>query len=402
MATGPLNGVKVLEYCSFIAGPHCAKMLADLGAEVLKIEAPEGDAARRMGPYLRDEVNPECSGIFLYENTNKKGITLNLESSKGREVFKQLTAEADVLIEDTAPGTMEKLGLQYDVLKQLNLGLVMASITPFGQFGPYCDYKAYNLNIYHSSGAGFVLPAASTNADREPIKGGGYVGETDIGACATVGILGALFWRAAGGTGQYIDISRQEAEMAQERMNIVRYYMMGKDPSRVGINRVRDTMLECRDGGYVIVVLYPQKQWEGLVAALGTPAWSQEERFIGQKIRDEHFYEVRDLLREEAMKYDAMDLFARIQAKGTACSPVCSAEQNFNSPHTKAREFYVEIDHPVAGKLMYPGLPYKFSKIKPMENHGAPTLGQSNEDVYGTKLGYSKQDIVELKEAGVI
>lgn len=117
MAHGPLDGVKVLEYCSFIAGPHCAKMLADLGAEVIKIEKPEGDIARKHGPYLHDEVNPETSGIFLYENTNKKGITLNLKTETGREIFKKLVAETDILLEDTKAGTMESLGLNYDELK---------------------------------------------------------------------------------------------------------------------------------------------------------------------------------------------------------------------------------------------------------------------------------------------
>lgn len=401
MAHGPLDGVKVLEYCSFIAGPHCAKMLADLGAEVIKIERPEGDIARKHGPYLHDEVNPETSGIFLYENTNKKGITLNLETQTGREIFKKLVAETDILLEDTKAGTMESLGLGYEELKKLNPGLIMASITNFGQYGPYRDYKAYNLNNYHASGAGYVLPAASPNADREPIKGGGYVGETDIGACTSVAIMGALYYRENGGTGQYIDISRQEAEMALERMNIVRYYMLGTNPSRVGINRVRDTLLECKDGGYVMVVLYPQKQWDGLVRALGTPAWTQEERFLEQKIRDKHFYEMRDLLREEAKKYTSLELFSMIQAEGTACAPVCSAEQTFNSPQTKAREFFEEIDHPVAGKLMYPGIPYKMSATAPTDNVGAPTLGQNNEEIL-SKLGYSRQEIVSLAQSGVI
>ena len=136
MAHGPLDGVKVLEYCSFIAGPHCAKMLADLGADVIKIEKPEGDCARRQGPYLHDDVNPETSGIFLYENTNKKGITLNLDTVTGREIFKKLVKDTDILIEDTKAGTMESLGLGYDVLKGINPGLIMTSITPFGQYGP--------------------------------------------------------------------------------------------------------------------------------------------------------------------------------------------------------------------------------------------------------------------------
>lgn len=402
MADGPLSGVKVIEYCSLVSGPYCTKLFADLGAEVIKVEKPEGDEARRRGPFLGDHPNTELSGLFLYNNTNKLGITLNLNSAAGRGIFRQLAAGADILVEDRPPGEMKKLGLDYETLKRLNPSLIMASIAPFGQDGPYRDYKAYCLNIYHASGAGYVLPANSPNTDREPLKGGGFVGESDAGVCASVSILGALFWRGAGGTGQYIDISKQEAEMALERMNIVRYYELGRNPTRVKINRLRDTLLRCRDGGYVIVVVHPDKQWKGLIEALGNPEWTKDERFGNHKTREAHFAEINALLREEALKYDAEDLFYKIQASGTACAPICSAEQVFNSPQTQARDFYVEIEHPAAGPLMYPGLPYKFSRTAPHGHQGAPLLGQHNEDVYCDRLGYSKERLVKLKEAGVI
>ncbi|MDQ7096516.1 CoA transferase [Desulfosporosinus sp. PR] len=402
MAKGPLSGVKLLEYCSFVTGPYCSKLFADLGAEVIKVETPRGDEARRRGPFLGDKPDPELSGLFLYHNTNKLGVTLNLDSPTGRKIFKKLAAEADILIEDRPPGEMAGLGLNYEVLKQVNPSLIMASITPFGQDGPYRDYKAYCLNTYHASGAGYVLPANSPNAEREPIKGGGFVGECDVSVCAAVSILGALFWRNAGGSGQYIDISKQEAEMSLERMNIVRYYELGKSPTRVKINRLRDTLLRCRDGGYVKVVVHPDKQWQGLVEALGTPEWTKEEKFSNHKLREANFDDLEVRLGKEALNYETEDLFFRIQAKGTACAPVCSAEQVFKSPQTKARDFYLEIEHPAAGALMYPGLPYKLSRTAPSDNQGAPLLGQHNEEVYCHRLGYSQQDLVKFKEAGVI
>jgi len=402
MAEGPLSGVKLIEYCSFVSGPYCTKLFADLGAEVIKIETPEGDKARKRGPYLCDSPDPELSGLFLYLNTNKLGITLNLNSTMGRDIFRKLAAEADILVEDRPPGEMEKLGLNYDVLKEINPALIMASITPFGQFGPYRDYKAYYLNTYHSSGAGYVLPAASPNADREPLKGGGYIGECDVGVSASVAIMGAFYWRELGGTGQYIDISKQEQQMALERVNIARYYELGKNPTRYEINRVRDTLLRCRDGGYIMVVLHPEKQWNGLAEALGNPDWINDEKFNTQKAREANFNDLRVRLREEALKYDTEDLFHRVQSQGTACAPVCSAEQVFNSPQTQAREFYVEIEHPMAGNLMYPGVPYQLSKTTPHNNHGAPLLGQHNEEVYCNRLGYTRQDLVKLREAGDI
>jgi crotonobetainyl-CoA:carnitine CoA-transferase CaiB-like acyl-CoA transferase len=402
MAEGPLSGVKLVEYCSFVSGPYCTKLFADLGAEVIKVENPEGDEARKRGAFLDDHPHPERSGLFLYLNTNKLGVTLNLDSATGRDIFKRLIADADILVEDRPPGEMEKLGLNYKVLKEVNPSLIMASITPFGQDGPYRDYKAYYLNTYHASGAGYVLPAASPNADREPIKGGGFVGECDVGVSASVAVLGAFYWRRAGGTGQYIDISKQEAQMALERVNIVRYYELGKSPTRYEINRVRDTLLRCRDGGYIMVVLHPDKQWKGVVEGMGTPEWTKEEKFGTHKGRESNFNELRERLREEALKYDTEDLFHRIQSQGTACAPVCSAEQVFKSPQTQARGFYVEIEHPTAGTLMYPGQPYQFSKTARRNSHGAPLLGQHNEEVYCHRLGYTKQDLVKLREAGVI
>lgn len=402
MANGPLSGLKVIEYSSFVAGPYCAKLLADLGAEVIKIEAPEGDEARRKGAFLHNQPDPELSGLYLYLNTNKKGVTLNLVSRTGQDIFKQLIASADILIEDRPAGELEQLGLGYEVLQEVNPSLIMASMTPFGQYGPYRGFKAYCLNTYHASGGGYVLPAASPNADREPIKGGGYIGECDAGSSASVAIMAALFWRNEGGTGQYIDISKQETEMALERVNIVRYFELGKSPTRYEVNRVRDTLLPCGDGGYVMVVLYPEKQWQGLAEAMGNPEWMQDEEFNSTKAREVNFKELVKRLREEALKYDALDLFHRVQSKGTACAPVCTAEQVYHSPQGKARGFFVPIEHPRAGTLNYPGQPYLFSKTSPQDNRGAPLLAQHNDEIYAHQLGYSQQDLVKLREAGVI
>ena len=402
MAEGLLSGVKVVEYCSFVSGPYCTKLFADLGAEVIKVEKPGGDEARKRGPFLHDTPDPELSGLFLYHNTNKLGVTLNLDSATGRDIFKKLIATADILVEDRSPGEMEKLGLNYDVLKKINPSLIMASITPFGQYGPYRDYKAYYLNTYHASGAGFVLPAASPNADREPLRGGGYVGECDIGVNASVGILGALYWRDAGGTGQYIDLSKQEGEMALERVNIVRYYELGRNPNRYELMHIRDTLLRCRDDGYVMVVLYPEKQWKGLSAALGNPEWTKDAKFQTVESREANFTELQVHLRGEALKYDTEELFRNVQSNGTASAFICSAEQVFKSPQTQARNFFIEVEHPAAGKLMYPGHPYILSETPSSKHHGAPLLGQHNEEVYCNRLGYTKQDLVKLREAGDI
>jgi crotonobetainyl-CoA:carnitine CoA-transferase CaiB-like acyl-CoA transferase len=190
--------------------------------------------------------------------------------------------------------------------------------------------------------------------------------------------------------------------MSLERMNIVRYYELGTSPTRVKINRLRDTMLRCRDGGYVKVVVHPDRQWRGLVKALDSPKWAEEGIYADHKAREENYELVTARLNEEAAKFDAEELFFRIQDNGTACAPVCSAEQVFNSPQTIARDFYVEIGHSEAGALKYPGIPYQFSESAPGVNCGAPLLGQHNEEIYCGCLGFSKPELVSLKEAGVI
>ena len=401
MAVGPLSGIKVIDFSSFVAGPYCAKLLADMGADVLKVETPDGDIARHRGPFKGTEANPELSSVFLYENTNKRGVTLDVEKPTGAEIFKKLISKVDIVVSDKAPGYMEKLGLGYEELKTINPGLIFAAITPFGQDGPYRDFKCYYLNTYHASGAGYVLPANSPDDSREPIKGGGYVGEADVGACTAIAVLAAQFYKNQTGVGQFIDISKQEAMMSLERMNIVRYYELGKSPSRVKINRLRDVSLKCKDGGYVKIVLHPDKQWKGVVKALGYPEWTNDPLWSNHHSREENFEQLTELLQAEANKYDTQELFELVAVEGTACAPICSAEQVFNSEHTKAREYYVEIDHPVAGKLMYPGLPFKQSEGSVTDNFGAPMLGQDNEAVYGD-LGYSKKDLVKLRESGVI
>jgi crotonobetainyl-CoA:carnitine CoA-transferase CaiB-like acyl-CoA transferase len=209
MAETALDGLKVLEYCQMISGPYCGKLLADLGAEVIKVEEPSvGDVARTRGPFPGDVTHPEKSGLFLYLNTNKLGITLNLGTASGRELFRRLAEQADVLLEDRPPGEMAKLGLDYASLSAINPRLIVTSITPFGQTGPYRDYKSYHLNLYHASGhSSFFYVAPRERRKEALVVAGGEVGDYDGGLSAAVATLAALFARLATGQGQHIDIS---------------------------------------------------------------------------------------------------------------------------------------------------------------------------------------------------
>jgi crotonobetainyl-CoA:carnitine CoA-transferase CaiB-like acyl-CoA transferase len=395
--------LKVVELCDFVAGPYCTRLLADFGAEVIKIEPPgAGDKARSRGPFFHDAPELEKSGLFLYLNTDKLGITLDLETADGRQIFKRLIADADVLVEDRSPGEMARLGLDYETLKQINPGLIMASITTFGQSGPYRDYKAYHLNLCHASGQGYMLPMNSLNLDREPVRSPGFSTEYDGGLSAAVAALAAVFWRNRGGTGQYIDVSKQQSTMHLERSQLRRFIDSGRSPNRTGMGRLLESLVQCKDGNYVILILSSQKQWEGLFEAMGRPAWGAQEPFNTQAGRSAHYGELRERLAAWAKEYTAQEVFEKVQGFKSACAPAYTAEQFFSSPQILAREYLVDVDHPATGKLRYPGLPYRFSNLRRVGKRPAPLLGQHNEEVYCNRLRLTKQELVKLRQAGVI
>lgn len=403
MADGSVLKLKVVELCSLAAGPYCTRLFADFGAEVIKVEPPGvGDEARRRGPFLGDVPDSETSGLFLYLNTDKLGITLDLETAEGRDIFKKLIADADVLVEDKPPGEMERLGLDYESLKKINPSLIMTSITPFGQDGPYRNYKAYHLNLCHGSGQGYMLPMNSTNFDREPVRGPGLSAEYDGGMSAAVATMAAVYWRRHGGTGQHIDVSKQQSTMHLERSQLRRFIDTGKSPNRTGMGRLLESLVQCKDGNYVILILSSEKQWQGLFQAMGRPDWGTREPFNSQAGRSANYPELRDRLAAWAKNYTAQEVFDKVQGYLSACAPANTAEQFFNSPQTAARGYLVEVDHPVAGKLKYPGFPYQFSNVAARTRGGAPLLGQHNEEVLCNRLRYTRQDLVKLKQAGVI
>jgi crotonobetainyl-CoA:carnitine CoA-transferase CaiB-like acyl-CoA transferase len=200
-----------------VAGPYCGKLLAELGAEVVKAEPPAGDSARREGPFAGNSPHPEKSCLYLYLNAGKLGITLDLKSPRGRGIFERLVESVDVLLEDTPPGTLDDLGLGYTRLTQLNPRLVVTSITPFGQTGPYHGYKAYHLNIYHAGGDGYLLQSGGKTLDQPPMTGGGHLGDYEAGSAASVATFAALLAGRATGQGQHVDVSKQEALLALNR-----------------------------------------------------------------------------------------------------------------------------------------------------------------------------------------
>ncbi len=397
-----LGHLKVLELCNLVSGPYCTKLLADLGAEVIKIEPPSvGDKARHRGPFLNDIPHPERSGLFLYLNTNKSGITLDIKTSKGRGILKQLIKQADIFVEDNPLKIMKELGLTYQELKKINPRLVMVSITPFGQTGPYRDYKAHEMNLYHAGGEGYLLPIQSPDLTREPVKAGGLVGDCICGLSSAIATLAAAYNMKETGAGQYIDVSKQDVLMTMVQLDIAMYVNNGIIRDRLRRPILMPIPTECQDG-YVMISVLTDREWRDLIKLMGNPQWAQDARF--DKWLNRHLYadEINPRIREWAKTQKKEELFHKLQASALAGVPVNTSEDLVKSPQLEARGFFAEVKHSSAGKLKYPTVPYKFSGTPCRMERAAPLLGQDNELIYCGSLGYTKEELIALKESGVI
>lgn len=408
MVSNALEGVKVLELCQFVAGPYCTKLLADLGAEVIKVEEPGiGDPARRRGPFLGDMPHTERSGVFLYLNTNKLGITLDVSTVTGKGVFRRLVQEVDILVEDNPPRRIRELGLDYDSLAVVNPQLVMTSVTPFGQTGPYRDYKAYPMNTFHAGGEPCIQLFVSPTPDRAPVTGPGFMGEHDAGLSAATATLAAFFYRGMTGQGQHVDASKQESLIALSRLENMFYANREKSEtqemataSAQGAGMIGGLM-PCQDG-YVVLAVMQENQWQGLVELMGHPAWTDDEICQSEETRTLNALKITSLVQAWMMNQPQEDVFRSGQQKGVPIGTVNSPRDLVNSPQLRTRGFFVEIEHPEAGRIEYPTAAYRFSKTPWSAQRPAPLLGEHNERIYCGLLGYSREELVKMGQAGVI
>ena len=395
-----LDGISVLDLGEYVSGPYCAKMLAAFGAEVIKVEKPgKGDVARRMGPFPGDEPHPERSGAFLYLNTGKKSITLNLESATGLQIFKELVGTTDVLVENFQPGVMASLGLDYTTLESINPRLIMTSITGFGQSGPYRDYKMSSIVGYAMSGHQYI----NGEPDREPLQGPGPQPEYQGGLHGFFGTLAALYSREDTGQGQQVDVSIMECLTGFHQFTIIRYTYGGEIKSRTG-NRYESsypiTIYPCKDGHVALSASSPQQQ-ELLYALVGMPELGEDPRFISplDRIANAEAYDA--LVMPWFQERTKEEIFHTCSQWRVPCAPVTHPGELLSDPHFREREFFVEVDHPEAGKLPYPGAPFRMSET-PWQTGRAPLLGEHNEEIYCQRLGYSREDLVKLRERGCI
>jgi crotonobetainyl-CoA:carnitine CoA-transferase CaiB-like acyl-CoA transferase len=386
---GLLSGVKVIDLGQGISAPYCAKVLANMGASVIKVEPPNGDEARRMGPFPGNEPHPEKSGLFLALNANKYGVTLDISTSDGAEKFLELLKNSDIVIENFSEGYLEKQNLGYDDLLKSNPGIIVTSITPFGSWGPYRSYKATDLTQYHFSGNahGLLGPVEDPEND-PPIRAGGHQAETVAGLSAAAATLIALFKKRMTGEGSHVEVSGYEAMVTQLISGLANsaYGRLGptRDLSKVkeaaigGMVGAIGGVLQCNDG-FVAISPREEEQWKRWLGVMGNPDWGQEERFLTRDGRQANSQALWELLNEWSQKYSKQDIARWGQDKRIPCFPVNTVEDLLEDEHLKQRQFFVEIDHPVAGKFKYPGVPYSFSNSPlPLAERPAPMLGEHN------------------------
>lgn len=389
---GFLDGVSVIELGENISASACTKWMAALGASVIKIEPPEGgDPARRMGPFPNDDPHPEKSGLFLYLNMRKKGITLNLQTQEGKNIFRKLMVKSDIIVEDLGHGKMEDLGLSYEHLEKAAPHLVLTSITPFGEEGPNSHYKAENIVLEAASG--MMLQHGSP--EREPLKLPGNIIRYRVAASAFTASLAALFHSEVTGEGQKVAVSIQECLVHDDLVTVEVYLARGEDFRR----KSAPMLLPCKDGWFYIRA-FPN-EWPRFTQALGMPELEKDERFIDMQKRIDHAEELNSIIMSQLAGKSRKEIYDLFQKNRIIAAYLANVEDLFRSEQYKSRGYFVTIDHPVAGPLTYPGA---FATMGEVDwNHGrAPLMGEHNAEILCQGLGYSQQDLVLLRQLGVI
>ncbi len=391
-----LECLRVLDLSRVLAGPYCAMVLADLGADVIKVELPgTGDDARAYGPFIKGE-----SAYYMSINRNKRGITLNLKHPEGRALFLRLARWADVVIENYRPGTMDRLGLGYADLEKENPRLIYAAVSGFGATGPYRHRPAYDIIAQGMGG----LMSITGHPGGPPTRVGASVGDITAGLYTAVGILAAVVERERSGRGQFIDVSMMDCQVSILENAISRYLATGQVPRPLGNHHPSITPFSTfkTADGYIIIAAGNNEVFGRLCGVLGVPGLATDPRFSTNPARTQN----RDALAaalETAMAGAGTDHWlTALEAGGVPAAPVQTVDKVIGDPQVAARDMVAEVDHPVAGHTKIPGVPVKMSRTQGRVRRPAPTLGQHNEEILTQVLGLSKAQVDELRSKGAL
>lgn len=380
----PLSGIKVLDLSRVLAGPYCAMMLADFGADVIKIEPPDiGDDARHFGPFTGAE-----SAYFMSLNRNKRSMTLNFKHVAEVDLFREMAKQADVVLENYRPGTMEKFGLGYEQLRQLNPRLIYAACSGFGHSGPYMHKPAYDIIVQAMGG----LMSITGPENGEPTRVGASVGDIIAGMFTAYGIMLALYERTHSGEGQKVDVGMLDCQLAVLENAISRYTTSGEVPRPLGNRHPSITPFAAftAQDGQIIVGAGNDALWQRLCILLGQPQLASDKRFDSNAQRTANVKELTAILNGIFATRTIADWIERLEAAGLPCAPINSIDKVLADPHIQAREMIVELAHPVAGRQKMAGIPVKMSRTPGSVDTPAPLLGQHAIEILHEWFGWDE------------
>ena len=397
---GALDGIKILDLTQFEAGTSCTQLLAWMGADVLKVEPPAGEPGRSM---IRDLPDTE-SYYFLLFNSNKRAITLDLKAAKGREIFERLVRQSDIVVENFALGVLEQLDLEYEQLKQIKPDVIYASVKGYGTWGPYRDYKSFDMIAQASGG----VMAVNGTDETPPLKPGVTFGDSGTGVHLVAAILAAYIERQRTGEGQHVEVSMQDAMVNFGRTGFLAHYLTGGMAAQRYGNRVPfmspSDLYPCRGGGpndFAYIMCSTQRMWHAILRVVGREDLVGDERFEEQMPRNERCEEVCEIISAWTSQRDKMEVMRLMSEAGVPCGAVMDSADIFSNEHLVAREMIVEMDHPERGRIKFPGCPIKLSRSEKLEIVPAPKLGAHTDEVLSS-LGLSEGEIDELRREGVV
>lgn len=392
----PLDGIRVIDLTRILSGPYCTMTLADMGAEVIKVEPPAGDDTRQWGPPFIDTE----SAYFLSVNRNKKSIVVNLKEEKGKELVLKLIENADVVVENFRPGTLKRLGLGYDVLKERNPRIILASISGFGQTGPYTEKPGYDVIAQGMGG----LTSVTGVPGQLPVKAGFSLADIGTGMWAGYGILTALFHREKTGEGQWVDASLLDTMISWHTYMAGNYFASGENPEPMGgahPNIVPYQLFESSDG-YFNIAVGNDNLWIKFCSILGDEHLINNSKYMTNADRVKHREELVMYLQNIFYSKTSKEWVGFFEEVGIPCGPVLRFNEIYEDPHVLARNQLIEIEHPTAGKIKMTGIPIVLSATPGSVETAPPLLGQNTRDILTQIVGLSDQEITELENSGVV
>ena len=408
MSDGPLTGVRVLDLSRVFAGPWATQQLADLGAEVIKVERPgRGDDSRGLGPpFLPDQNGKDTaeSAFYLSANRNKKSIALDLSQPRGQEIIRRFAAISDIVVENYKVGTLKRYGLDYASVRTVNPSVVYCSITGFGQTGPYAHRPGYDTLLQAMGGVMSVTGEADEIPGGGPMKVGIIIADIMTGMYATIGILGALRHRERTGIGQHIDLALLDAQTAALSHQAMYYLISGENPKRFGTSApavVPSQMFECADG-FIVLVVGNDPQFRRFAEVVGHPEWADDERFVSNGLRVRNRTTLVPLLEEIFRGSPKAHWLERLQAAGIVCGPINEVSDVFADPQIQARNMIVEVEHALGSPLKLVANPLRMSET-PLDRYDPPPrLGQHTDELLSGVLGLGVSEIEELVRTKIV